>query len=258
MTQAPTQAQSQQPQVTAEWEARSKVVKRLLRYLTLLDGDPNILIRQGLIRIEELSSPHTELLSIDVDGVKAHSTGGFTLSKDDVMKLVKAMPRDYYDTRLIVSQDKLTIADGYDGLAIAEAPLAPLDWQESLVDKLRLKHKASYIMSTRDALTMVKPFTVLPDSHVKFTFSLHGIMLTASADDVSIIVNASESVMRGIEVNSVFNATYNVRSLVRFLEVAGGASVGTVEVRATPDGPLEAAVNEGWFTVRLFIAPAVD
>jgi hypothetical protein len=244
--------------VIAEWEARSKIVKRLLRYLTLLDGDPSILIRQGSIRIEELSPFHTELLAIDIDGVKTYATGGFTLSRNDITKLAKAMPRDYYDTRLIVNQGKLTIADGYDGSTIAEAALTPLDWQESLVDKLRLKHKASYIMSTRDALTMTKPFTALPDGHVKFTFSLHGIMLTASADDISIIVNASETAMRGIEVNSVFNATYNVKSLVRFLEVASGANVGTVEVRATPDGPLEAYLNEGWFTVRLFIAPAVD
>jgi hypothetical protein len=256
MTQAPPQAQSQLP--IAEWEARSRVVKRLLRYLAILDSDPSILIRQGSIRIEELSPPHTELLAIDVDGVKAHAAGGFTLSRGDVAKLAKAMPRDYYDTKLVVSQGKLTITDGYDGSTIAEAVLTPLDWQESLVDKLRLSHKASYIMSTQDALTMTKPFTVLPDSHVKFTFSLHGIMLAASADDISIIVNASETAMRGIEVSSVFNATYNVRSLVRFLEVAGGANVGTVEVRATPDGPLEAYLNEGWFTVRLFIAPAVD
>ena len=258
MTQAPTQAQSQLPQVIAELEARSKIIKRLLRYLTILDSDPSILIRQGSIRIEALSSFHTELLVIDVDGVKTYATGGFTLSRDDITKLAKAMPRDYYDTRLIVSQGKLTITDGYDGSTIAEVALAPLDWQESLVDKLRLSHKASYIMSTQAALTMTKPFTVLPDSHVKFTFSLHGIMLTASADDISIIVNASETAMRGIEVNSVFNATYNVKSLVRFLEVASGANIGTVEVRATPDGPLEAYVNEGWFTVRLFIAPAVD
>ena len=255
MTQAPTQAQSQ---VIAEWEARSRVIKRLLRYLAILGGGPSILIRQGSIRIEELSPFHTELLAIDVDGVKAYAAGGFTLSRDDVTKLAKAMPSGYYDTRLIVSQGKLTIADGYDGSAIAEAALAPLDWQESLVDRLRLSHKASYIMSTQAALTLTKPFTALPDSHVKFTFSLHGIMLTASADDISIIANASETAMRGIEVNSVFNATYNVKSLVRFLEVAGGANVGTVEVRATPDGPLETAVDEGWFTVRLFIAPAVD
>jgi hypothetical protein len=258
MTQAPPQSQSQLPQVIAEWEARSRVVKRLLRYLTLLDGDPSILIRQGSIRIEELSPFHTELLAIDVDSAKTHATGGFTLSRDDITKLAKAMPRDYYDTRLIVSQGKLTIVDGYDGSTIIEAALTPLDWQEGLADKLRLNHKASYIMSTQAALTLTKPFTVLPDSHVKFTFSLHGIMLTASADDISIIVNASETAMRGIEVSSVFNATYNVRSLVRFLEVASGANIGIVEVRATPDGPLEAYVNEGWFTVRLFIAPAVD
>jgi hypothetical protein len=256
MTQAPPQAQSQ-PQAIAEWEARSKIIKRLLRYLTILDSDVSILIRQGSIRIEELSPFHTELLAIDVDGVKTQAVGGFTLSRGDITKLAKAMPRDYYDTRLIVSQGKLTIADGYDGSTIVEAALTPLDWQESLVDKLRLRHKASYIMSTQAALTMVKPFTVLPDGHVKFTFSLHGIMLTASADDISIIVNASESAMGGVEVSSVFNATYNVRSLVRFFEVAGVRG-GSVEVRATPDGPLEAYVNEGWFVVRLFIAPAVD
>ncbi len=239
-------------------EARSRIIKRILRYLTLLDGDPSVLVHQGSIRIEELSPFHTELLSIDIDGVKTYATGGFSLSRDDVPKLAKAMPRDYYNTKLIVSQGKLTIVDGYDGSTIAEAVLTPLDWQESLVDKLRLRHKASYIMSTQAALTMTKPFTALPDTHVKFTFSLHGIMLTASADDISIIVNASETAMRGVEVSSVFNATYNVKSLVRFLEVAGGASIGTVEVRATPDGPLEAYVDEGWFVVRLFIAPAVD
>jgi hypothetical protein len=255
-----TQATQTQSQELAKWRSRAGVIKHALKYLTLIDDDTAVLTRQGKLTLTALSYDRTTLMVIEVKNATINTDTGVVIKARDIAKLAKNAPWGHLPAELIIRQDKALVRDAT-GIAAA-VPAAVDEGVISLINSitLNMEHKAVLTGDKWLLSSIFKPFAVLPTARAVFKFTHGALMLRGSIDDNShkdavLLMNVPSRMFREYRISDVFEVGYGVGTLVRFVEEAWS---GVISVGASPGNPLEAAVDEGEFTVRLFTAPFVE
>jgi hypothetical protein len=257
MTQA-TQTQSTQELV--KWRSRAGVIKHALKYLALIDDDTAVLTRQGKLTLMALSYDRTTLMIIEVKNATINTDTGVVIKARDIAKLAKDAPWGHLPAELIIRQDKALIRDAT-GIAAA-VPAVVDEGVISLVNSITLNREHQAVLTGDKWLlsSILKPFAVLPAARAVFKFTHSTLMLRGSIDDGShrdavLLMNVPSRMFREYRISGVFEVGYNVGTLVKLIEEAWN---GVISIGASPGNPLEAVVDEGEFTVRLFTAPFVE
>jgi hypothetical protein len=257
MTQATQQSQSQE---LAKWITRASVIKHALKYLTLIDDNVAVFTRQGKLEFTALSYDRTTLMIIEVKNTVANTDTGVVIQAKDIAKMTKNAPWGHLPAELIIRQDKVLIRDAT-GIA-AVAPATVDEGVISLLNSITLNrdHKAVLTGDKWLLSSILKPFAVLPTARAVFKFTHSTLMLRGSIDDNShkdavLLMSVPSRMFREYRIDNVFEVGYSVGTLVKLIEEAWN---DVINVGASPGNPLEAVVDEGGFTVRLFTAPFIE
>lgn len=236
------------------------MIKHALKYLALIDDDTAVLTRQGKLTLMALSYDRTTLMIIEVKNATINTDTGVVIKARDIAKLAKDAPWGHLPAELIIRQDKALIRDAT-GIAAA-VPAVVDEGVISLVNSITLNREHQAVLTGDKWLlsSILKPFAVLPAARAVFKFTHSTLMLRGSIDDGShrdavLLMNVPSRMFREYRISGVFEVGYNVGTLVKLIEEAWN---GVISIGASPGNPLEAVVDEGEFTVRLFTAPFVE